>query len=86
MEPKGSWSEGFKQGKAKGCFDLRDAKQRAKDAETLLKRAVSQLGKWHKWYGCQTLDVLPPYGDLVLMEDVDEFLSPTSNSRTSEDH
>ena len=43
MEPKGSWSEGFKQGKAKGCFDLRDAKQRAKDAEMLLKRAMSQL-------------------------------------------
>lgn len=73
MEPKGSWAEGFKQGKAKGCFDLRDAKQRAKDAETLLQRAMFQLEKWQKWYGHYDPDGLPPHGDLALMEDVDHF-------------
>lgn len=53
--------------------------------EQLLMRAAKQLQYWHKKYCEHNPDWLPPGGDVVLLEDIDEFLNgrraSTSNTQ-----
>ena len=51
-------------------------KQKIEAMEALLDRAMEQLGKWQEFYGAKNDPRLPPYGDLSLMEDVEDILRP----------
>jgi hypothetical protein len=44
----------------------------------LLKRAAKQLTEWHKQYGANNPQWLPPAGDVRLLEDIDEALAGRS--------
>ena len=58
------------------------ASKRIFDLEQMLGRSLHQLQAWHRIYGEQQPDWLPPSGDVVVLEDADELMSSNAGGNS----